>query len=154
MNVKERLFSKTKPTTAGCLQYTGKITKDGYGTIKIAGKSISAHRASYQSVYGSIPAGLYVCHKCDNPLCINPFHLFAATHRENMADMRRKGRSRVGEKNHKVKLSESEVIEIRTRYSQGNVTQIRLAQEYGIGETQVWRIIHNIKWKHLLQNNV
>jgi DNA invertase Pin-like site-specific DNA recombinase len=71
-----------------------------------------------------------------------------------MADMRRKGRSRVGEKNHKVKLSESEVIEIRTRYSQGNVTQIRLAQEYGIGETQVWRIIHNIKWKHLLQNNV
>ena len=154
MNVKERLFTKTKPTVDGCLQYTGKTTKDGYGTLKIAGKYISAHRASYQSVYGSIPSGFCVCHRCDNPLCINPFHLFAATQKENMADMRRKGRSLTGEKHPKVKLTEWQVIEIKARYSQGGITQARLAEEYGIGETQVWRIIHNIKWKHLLENNV
>lgn len=154
MSVTERLFTKTKPTPDGCLQYIGKVTKDGYGSIKIAGKAISAHRASYQLVYGSIPVGLYVCHRCDNPLCINPFHLFAATHKENMADMRHKGRSLTGEKHPKVKLSESQVVELRTRYRQGNITQVRLAEEYGIGETQVWRIVHNIKWKHLVKNNV
>ena len=154
MNVKERLFTKTKPTLTGCLQYTGKVTKDGYGVIKIAGKSISTHRASYQSVYGSIPAGLSVCHRCDNPLCVNPFHLFVATHNENMADMRRKGRSLTGEKHPKVKLQTWQVLEIRDRYTSGGISQSKLAEEYGVGKTQLWRIVHNLKWIHLSKRNV
>mgnify|MGYP000128423906 CR=1 FL=1 len=149
MNIAERLFSKTIPTSTGCMQFVGKITKDGYGSLKVAGKSISTHRISYEIVYGSIPDGLYVCHRCDNRLCVNPFHLFAATHKDNMADMRSKGRSLTGEKHPRVKLQPCQVLEIRERYAFGGVSQTKLAEEYGIGDTQVWRIVHNKKWKHL-----
>ena len=149
MNTAERLFNRTIPTLTGCMEYTGRKTKDGYGSMKVNNKRISTHRVSYQLTYGSIPTGLYVCHRCDNPLCVNPFHLFVATHNENMADMRRKGRSLTGEKHPKVKLETWQVLEIRDRYTSGGISQTKLAEEYGVGKTQLWRIVHNLKWKHL-----
>ena len=75
----------------GCWNWVS-INKAGYGMIDIDGKTYRAHRYSWEASNGKIPDGLCVCHKCDNPRCVNPDHLFLATHQENMKDMYDKGR--------------------------------------------------------------
>ena len=76
---------------SGCWEWS-KSTRSGYGQVRWNGKLIFAHRLSYFIVNGEIPKGLFVCHKCDNPSCCNPDHLFLGTHIDNMMDMRTKGR--------------------------------------------------------------
>ena len=76
----------------GCLNWTAFKLPAGYGTINIGGTHRLAHRVSYQMCYGVDPKQLLVCHKCDNPSCVNPQHLFLGTHKDNTQDMIRKGR--------------------------------------------------------------
>ena len=80
-------------TETGCWEWQGVMHHSGYGCFKDKGKFAYTHRASYEAFKGPIN-GLYVCHRCDNPRCIHPDHLFLGTHEENMADMKAKGRSR------------------------------------------------------------
>lgn len=80
---------------SGCIIWRLSTTK-GRGRVKINGKPEYAHRAMWSQVFGAIPDGLLVCHSCDNPLCINPAHLFLGTHQDNMHDMVSKGRSTKG----------------------------------------------------------
>ena len=85
-------FWERVDTTGECWLWTGHRNEDGYGTLGWQYKQYSAHRLSYEIAYGAIPPGLCVCHRCDNPPCVRPDHLFLGTQADNMRDRYRKGR--------------------------------------------------------------
>ena len=94
LNVKERLERLSLMVESGCREWQGTVTKStGYGEIKVNGRKITAHRATWIAHHGEIPTGLVVMHSCDNRLCVNLKHLSVGTRRDNMIDMGRKGRS-------------------------------------------------------------
>jgi hypothetical protein len=76
----------------GCWLWRGSRDGEGYGYVQVLSRPINTHRIAYFIANGPIAKGLEICHRCDTPLCVNPEHLFAATHAENMRDMREKGR--------------------------------------------------------------
>ena len=82
------------PVHGQCWMWTGCVGKDGYGKVKMSGRTWRAHRMSYALFVTDIPDALCVLHKCDNPLCVNPIHLFLGTPQDNNDDMRSKGRQR------------------------------------------------------------
>ena len=87
-------------------------------------------------------------HSCDNPSCVNPLHLSLGTPAENSQDMVSKGRSLVGSKNHKAKLSEADVRSIRAWFERGDVTKRAIADEYGVSDTLISFIVSHKIWKH------
>lgn len=137
----------TRPNNE-CIEFIGRIHKSGYGEIVIFNKTYQAHRISYESTYGEIPAGLYVLHHCDNRSCVNPQHLSVGTQQDNMNDMLRKHRSRDsrGEKNENAKLTWEKVREIRAEVKKG-FTQRSIAKLYGVDYTTVNHIVRNYTWK-------
>jgi hypothetical protein len=134
---------------AECWPWIGSIDTRGYGTIGSDGGRplMRAHRVSYEFAHGSIPDGLFVCHACDNRDCVNPNHLFAATQRENVRDMVRKGRrhSSAGDLNPSAKLKSDQVIAIR----QDNRSSSEILAEYEISISTLWAIRHRDTWRHL-----
>jgi len=140
-------------TEAGCLEWQGYRETFGYGQIRINGKLYKAHRYAFELAYGPIPEGLVICHRCDNPPCCNPEHLFLGTHADNIADRCAKGRTRTGhlygEESVSAILTAADVISIRTQYAAGGVTQTGLASEYGVTQSAIWLIVHNKKWRNL-----
>jgi hypothetical protein len=98
-------------------------------------------------VHGPIPDGLFVCHKCDTPACVNAeTHLFLGTHQENMADMVAKGRQARGERGGQAKLEAEQVLAIRERYAAGETSKPSLGREYGVHSTTIGKIVRGESW--------
>lgn len=124
-----------------CLIWLGHVNADGYGEISYKGRRQRIHRYAWESAIGPIPVGMFVCHKCDTPACIEPSHLFLGTPADNMADKMAKGRHRV-----RRKLSERAATEI---LADSGSSCIALAKKYGIGSSQIHRIRTGKSWAHL-----
>ena len=117
-----------------CLIWTGARDRDGYGVIGIGRDSqYRAHRVAFELAHGAIPAGLFVCHACDVPACVNPAHLFLGTARDNTQDMLRKGRRDIlsGERHPMRKLTDADVAVIRLRRARGDKLNA-IARDFGI----------------------
>ena len=117
--------------------------------------TIGAHRAAYELTHGPLPRGVYVCHRCDNPECCNPAHLFAGTARDNVLDCVRKGRRakrrghyNTGGKNSHAKLSREQAIAVMARVAAGE-QQTAIAAELGVDKGTIWRLVHGHTWREL-----
>jgi len=156
---------KIDPET-NCWNWIGgtRIKKWGYGGFKVKGFNWLAHRFSYYAYKGD-PGKLLVCHKCDNPKCVNPEHLFLGTQKDNVDDMMSKdrhgsggnsGSGLKGTDNPSVKLTEDNVLEIRRigrigtsgRGGRGGNTE-ELAKQFGVSKVSIANILHRRTWKHI-----
>lgn len=128
----------------------GKSVIGGYGNFDLRGKTFRAHRIAFFMGNGADPKDLCVCHKCDNPACVNPNHLFLGTDKDNVHDMHKKGRFSVrrGEENNLSKLKEGQVKEILEKHKNGQSAS-SLCKEYNVSSTVIYSIVNRITWKYL-----
>jgi len=139
-----------------CWVFTGMKTNKGYGKIRVGSrtdgtrKMVSSHRLSWELTNGKIPDGMHVLHRCDNPSCINPAHLFLGSNQDNMSDMANKGRSRksIGVLNPSVKLTEEQVREIKLRLKNGE-SVVSMEDDYPVGRELLYHIKNNRNWSHI-----
>lgn len=136
------------------------LTGDRYGCFTLSGKAVSAHRASWMLFNGDVPDGMQVLHKCDIPSCVNPEHLFLGTQKDNIRDMREKGRAPKGDAvarrvaalprgrtHHRssAKLTEDQVREIKAAAG----SQREIAERYGVCQQLISKIKRNEYWRHI-----
>mgnify|MGYP001576000228 CR=1 FL=1 len=145
----ERFWSKVeKRSKDECWLWRG-ATWQGYGYLANTRRNgaIYAHRLSYELHYGPIPKGLCVCHKCDNPPCVNPAHLFLGTRADNVADCVRKGRGadKHGAANPRARLTHEVVSRIRELRTKG-LSQQAIADYVGFPQTSISKILRGVGW--------
>ena len=148
----ERFMSKINiETSTGCWIWSGATeSRFGYGKFRLNGRSINSHRAAWELFVGAIPNGMFVCHKCDVPACVNPSHLFIGSSDDNNKDRAAKGRtvSPRGVLNHHAKLSEDDVRAIRKLRSHG-MTGTEIAEQFPVHHCAVYDILNNKTWRHV-----
>lgn len=137
-----------------CWLWQGFCLLTGYGRFSAYGKTVYAHRFSYELHCGPIPEGNGVYHHCDVRGCCNPKHLFSGVQADNIADMRAKGRgfdipARKGEDNSGAKLTAAQVIDIRRRHAAKEAGYGTLAKEYGVNRSLIASVVKRRAWRHL-----
>lgn len=157
-----RFWAKVEsPNNKGCMNWVGLRDKAGYGVFgnthtwclsyRDCGE-IKTHRISWVLNFGKILNNLWVLHKCDNPSCVNPDHLWLGTSQENTHDREKKGRHGpgcLGESNPATPLKEVDIIKIRKLWATGVWRQYELADLFGVGQSSISEIIHRKTWKHI-----
>jgi predicted DNA-binding protein (UPF0251 family) len=147
-------MSELTPLTANgeCVNFSGKSRTGHNGSYGCAydpvrKKKVRAHRLAFERAHGWLPS--VVMHACDNPLCINPDHLFAGTVTQNNKDRAIKGRNADvnGEKNPQAKLTRQDVEQIRSLYSVGNVSYQELAKKFNVHRSTIGSIVRMQRWK-------
>lgn len=159
--VEERFWARVEKTP-GCWIWTMArkkyfLSKYRYGRLNINGKNYRAHRISWEIHYGKIPKGLCVLHRCDNPCCVRPDHLFLGTRADNNRDTMLKGRKATGKRHGSYlhpeamarKFTKKQILELREYYKNHNITQEELAKRFNMSRAHVWRIVNRIAWTHI-----
>lgn len=140
-----RFMAKVDKTKT-CWLWTGSKVAKGYGKIRTTSNKYDApecaHRVAYKLFIGDIPYGYLVCHKCDNPSCVNPNHLFLGTYTDNVHDMISKGRRKLG-----YKLTQPLADKIKVALETTNKSQLELGKEFGVTQSMVWRIHSGLAWR-------
>src|SRR5262245_48340005 len=144
---------KRKPSE--CWEWWGSCDAKGYGRLKLNGKSYKAHRLSYEINVGEIPEGLFICHRCDNKLCVNPKHLYPGTPQDNTNDTAARGRIYSGdnlwshlrpervlrrERHPRARLTTEIAAEIRKSFDSG-INRNQLAAKYGVNWSTINRVV-------------
>ena len=137
----ERFWLYTDKKSANeCWNWIGTIINNGYGQFRYSTKErMSAHRYSYILHFGHIPDGMFICHKCDNPACVNPSHLFLGTHQDNETDKLTKCRNF-----HKLTYEQAREIKF------GNASSKELSARFNIGTRNINHIRSGYTWKHIV----
>jgi DNA-binding CsgD family transcriptional regulator len=155
MASKATKFSWAKVNKSGkddCWPWDGAANRWGYGVCQLNGVGMNASRAAYITENGPLGIGLVVCHRCDNPICCNPNHLFAATQRENLEDCRAKGRQRYlsgAEHRRPTAKMNAEIVRwIRSQYSKG-LSQSEIGRILGISSGTISRAVRGESWGHV-----
>lgn len=148
--IEARFWAKVNKTESCWIWTAGKYI-NGYGQFMIGtGHPIRAHIFSYIQAKGGVPKGLCVLHKCDNPACVNPEHLFAGTNKRNTQDCIEKGRFCKGSKSPRAVLTEELVSSLREEYKTSTAKQ--LVAKYNLNINTVWSAVNsssNRNWKHV-----
>ena len=161
-------FNAKYNKSEGCWNWKACCNNKGYGLFAVRSPkkmNFVASRFQWILTFGPIPAGAFVCHRCDNPLCVRPDHLFLGTQLDNMRDAAKKNRCALGERNGMAKITEDIVREIREyaqfhprtithlgRWGHGRIvpnSHADIAQRFGVSRAQVQRILANQRWGHV-----
>lgn len=134
-----------------CWVWRGTVGRDGYGRISHQSKPLLTHRVAYEMHYKKSPAGMLVCHKCDNPPCCNPHHLFLGTAQDNRQDCVSKGRHARGTCS---KLTEDDVTAIYTADTAAWGAASLLSKKYNVSQVTICQIRTSRIWVHLTKNLV
>jgi hypothetical protein len=153
-NIKIRILTKVNISPKGCWEFFGCRTNCGYGGIEVKRKSYLCHRVTFY-LWKENPSEMCVLHKCDNPSCCNPHHLFLGSQMDNVWDMKKKDRGndlnkgQKGEIHHHSKFTGDKIKEIRKKYTPRIYTMKMLANDYEVNKNTIWKIINRKSWKHL-----
>lgn len=150
-NAEQRFWEKVDKRGPGdCWEWQG-YHGGRYGSVSVTHngdtRTTGSHRFSHELHNGPIPEGMYVCHSCDNPPCVNPAHLFLGTNADNLEDMVRKGRSLAGSKNKNARLAENDIRDIRGSYRMRKGPE--LAKKYGVADCTIRDIVRGRRWRHV-----
>ena len=145
----ESLFWAKVNKSDGCWEWNASRNNKGYGRFLARGQSTGAHRVSYELHNGPIPNGMSVLHKCDNPPCVNPAHLFLGTNADNNADKMAKGRHRAlkGSDHRLAKMTEADVVVIKS--TRGVLPGYIVAECFGVVQTTISNIHSGHSWSHV-----
>jgi hypothetical protein len=138
----ETFFWRTAPEE--CWTWTGGRDKDGYGLFSTKDSSYRSHRLSWFLEFGKFDQSLMVLHNCDNPICVNPYHLFLGTHQDNVDDKVKKRRQSrpSGEINGRAKISDLQVEELRELYKSQKYTQKELGRIFNLSKSQISLLVN------------